>query len=132
MNALNQQQPALGELFGELARETGALVKAEVQLAKTEMAEKARDAGKSAGMVGAGGALAHAGLLALIAALVLGLAQVMPMWIAAALVGVTVMLVGYVLIQRGLKALKRIDPAPRETLRTLKEDKVWAKQEMQQ
>jgi hypothetical protein len=37
-------------------------------------------------------------------------------------VGIVVIGVGYMLIQSGLSALKRIDPTPRETIQTLKED----------
>jgi hypothetical protein len=35
-----------------------------------------------------------------------------------------------VLVQRGIGALKRADLAPRETMRTLKEDTEWAKEQM--
>jgi hypothetical protein len=80
-------------------------------------------------MIGAGGALAYAGLLALMAALIIGLGQVIPMWLSALIVGLVVVGVGYMLIQRGLTALKNIDPTPRQTLETLQEDKEWAKEQ---
>jgi hypothetical protein len=35
------------------------------------------------------------------------------------------------LIQQGLNALKRIDPTPRQTIESLKEDKEWAKEQTQ-
>jgi hypothetical protein len=35
---------------------------------------------------------------------------------------------GYVMLQSGLKALKNIDPAPRRTVETLKDDVRWAKE----
>ena len=37
---------SLGELFGDLTRDMSALVRQEVQLAKTEMTQKASKAGK--------------------------------------------------------------------------------------
>jgi amino acid transporter len=120
---------SLGELFAELANETTTLVRQEIQLAKTEMTQKAATAGKDVGMIGAGGALAYAGLLAIIAAVIIGLGQVIPMWLSALIVGLVVVGIGYVLIQRGLSELKRIDPAPRQTLETLKEDKEWVKEQ---
>ena len=67
----NRDERSLGELFAELSRETAALVRQEVALAKTELSEKAARLGRSASMVGIGGALGHAGLLTLIAALVI-------------------------------------------------------------
>lgn len=120
---------SLGDLFSELATETSTLVRKELQLAKTEMTHKATSAGKDVGMIGAGGALAYAGLLAVIAAVIIGLGQIIPMWLSALIVGAVVIGVGYLLIQRGLDAIKRIDPTPRQTLDTLKEDKEWAKEQ---
>ena len=118
---------SLGELFSELAQETSTLVRQEVNLAKTEMSQKASRAGKHAGIMAAGGALAYAGLLAILAALIVLLDNVMPLWLSAALVGVVVAVVGYLFIRRALDALKREDFAPRETIETLKEDQQWAK-----
>ncbi len=120
---------SLGELFADLASETGNLVRQEVQLAKTEMTNKVTSAGKDVGLVGAGGALAYAGLLAVLGGIILGLGRIMPLWASALLVGVIVLGVGYMLVQKGLTALKRIDPTPRETIQTLKEDAQMVKEQ---
>lgn len=120
---------SLGELFSELANETTMLVRQEIQLARTEMTQKATRAGKDVGMIGAGGALAYAGLLALIAALIIGLGELIPLWLSALIVGLVVVGVGYLLIQRGLTALKQIDPVPQQTIQTLQEDKEWVKEQ---
>lgn len=117
-----RDERSLGELFAELASETSTLVRQEVQLAKTELTEKVTSAGRDAGMIGAGGALAYAGLLALLAAVVIGLGELIPLWLSALIVGLIVVGVGYALIQRGLTGLKHLDPAPRETMQTIKED----------
>ena len=118
---------SLGELFSELAQETSTLVRQEVNLAKTEMSDKASRAGKHVGVLAAGGALAYAGLLAVLAGIIALLNSVMPLWASALLVGVVVAVVGYLLVRRGLEALKREDFTPRETIETLKEDQQWAK-----
>ena len=118
---------SLGELFAELAQETSTLVRQEVNLAKTEMSQKVSRAGRHAGVLAAGGALAYAGLLAILAAVIVLLDNVMPLWVSAALVGVVVAVVGYLLIRRALDALEREDFAPRETIETLKEEQRWAK-----
>lgn len=120
---------SLGELFSELAQETSTLVRQEVNLAKTEMSQKASTAGKHVGVLAAGGALAYAGLLAVLAGIIALLNDVMPLWAAALLVGIVVAVVGYLLVRRGLDALKREDFAPRETIETLKEDQQWAKEQ---
>ncbi len=118
---------SLGELFSELAQETSTLVRQEVNLAKTEMSDKASRAGKHVGVLAAGGALAYAGLLAVLAGIIALLNNVMPLWASAFLVGIVVAVVGYLLVRRGLDALKREDFTPRETIETLKEDQQWAK-----
>ena len=118
---------SLGELFSELAQETSTLVRQEVNLAKTEMSQKASRAGRHVGVMAAGGAVAYAGLLAILAALIVLLNNVMPLWLSALLVGIVVAVVGYLLVRKALDALKREDFAPRETIETLKEDQRWAK-----
>ena len=118
---------SLGELFSELAQETSTLVRQEVNLAKTEMSDKASRAGKHVGVLAAGGALAYAGLLAVLAGIIALLSNVMPLWASALLVGIVVAVAGYLLVRRGLDALKREDFTPRETIETLKEDQQWAK-----
>jgi fatty acid desaturase len=126
----SRDERSLGELFGELARETGTLVRQEVELAKTEMTQRATRAGKDVGSLAVGGAIAYAGFLTLLAALVAGLATVMPVWLAALIVGLVVAVVGYLLVQRGLTALRSHGLAPRQTIETLKEDVEWAKEQV--
>jgi hypothetical protein len=123
---------SLGELFAELARETATLARQEVQLAKTEMAQKASQIGRDLGFLAVGGAIAYAGFLAIMAAAVIALAAIgLAWWLSALLVGLVVAGVGYVLVQKGLNALKQQDLAPRETIETLKEDAAWAKEQIQ-
>ncbi len=118
---------SLGELFAELAQETSTLVRQEVNLAKVEMSQKASRAGRHVRVLAAGGAVAYAGLLVILAAVIVLVDNVMPLWLSALLVGVVVAVVGYLLVRRALEALKREDFAPRETMETLKEDQQWAK-----
>lgn len=124
-----RDERSLGDLFSELATESSRLVRQEFQLAKTEMTQKATNAGKDIGYIGAGGALAYAGLLAVLAAVVIGLGAIMPMWLSALIVGLVVIGIGYALIQRGLNALKHMSPVPQQTIDTLKEDAEWAKEQ---
>lgn len=126
-----RDERSLGELFGDLARETGTLVRQEVQLAKTEMTQKASAVGKEIGFLAVGGLVAYAGLLALIATLIIILGTVgMPWWLASLIVGLVVAGVGYFLVQKGLAALKHQSMAPQQTIQTLKEDRQWAKEQM--
>jgi len=123
-------EPSLGELFADLSRETSTLVRQEVELAKTEMSHKAARMGKDVGFMAAGGAVAYAGLLALIATLIIALGQLgVPWWLSALLVGLAVTGLGAYLIFSGLNHLKHESLAPKETIATLQEDATWAKQQ---
>ena len=118
---------SLGELFSELSQETTTLIRQEVNLAKTEMSQKASRVGKDVGFMAAGGAVAYAGLLAILAGVIALLGLVIPLWLSALLVGVVVAGLGYFLVRKGLDALKQEDLAPRQTIESLKEDKEWVK-----
>jgi hypothetical protein len=78
----------------------------------------------------AGAAVAYAGLLAILAAIILGLATVMPAWLAALLVGVIVASIGYLLVQKGQSDLKRQNLMPQQTIQSLKEDSEWMKEQL--
>lgn len=119
---------SLGELFADLSRETSELVRQEVDLAKTELSHKATSVGKDIGFLAAGGAVAYAGFLALIAALVIGLAQAgLTWWVSALLVGIVVAGIGAFLVIRGIDDLKHQTFSPKQAVETLKEDVQWAK-----
>ena len=124
--AERKDERSLGELLAELSRETGQLVRKEVELATSEMTAKARRAGAAVAVAAAGGALVHAGLLVLLAAIVIGLAQVgMPAWLSALIVALVTMIVGYVLINKGLAQLRRTSVAPTQAIESLKETATW-------
>ena len=120
-------EPSLGQLFAELSQQMTTLVRQEVALATTELGQKVAHVGRDIGFLALGGAVAYAGFLAIVAALVLLLAALVPGWLAALIVGVVVGAIGYVLVRKGLAALKREDLAPRQTIDTLKENIAWAK-----
>ena len=117
---------SLGELLAELSRETGVLIRKEVELATTEMTAKAKKASADAGMMAAGGALVHAGLLVLLAAIVIVLTNVgIAAWLSALLVALLTMGIGYMLANRGLVSMRSTTVAPTQTIETIKENARW-------
>jgi hypothetical protein len=131
MPELRQQERSIGELFGQLTQDMTLLVRQEVQLARTEMSDKISRVTANLVSVGAGGFVAYLGGLALVGALILAirdLANISLAW-SALIVGAVLAIIGYVMLQRGLKELKRVDIAPRRTVETLKDDVQWAKEQ---
>ena len=118
----------LGDLFGDLASDMSSLVRQEVQLAKLEIANKAKYVGRNVGYLVIGGAVAYAALLAIISAIIMLLAKVVPGWGAALIVGAVVGGIGWLLIGKAMMALQQAELTPRETVETLKEDATWMKE----
>jgi hypothetical protein len=125
-----KQEKSLGDLFSQLAAETGELMRQEVALARTEMMYKAASVGKNVGFLVVGGAVAYAAALAIIAGVIILLGHVIPVWLAAVVIGIGIGLVAFVLISSALAKLKRTDPMPRNTIETIKEDAAWLKKEV--
>ena len=134
MQRMNENRPLenrpLGDLFGDLASDMGNLVRQEVELAKVELTQKAKYLGRNIGYLVVGGAVAYAALLAIIAAIIMLLAKVVPHWGAALIVGVVVGGIGWLLIGKAMMALQQTELTPRETVETLKEDATWMKQQI--
>jgi hypothetical protein len=124
--AITTDDRSLGQMFADLSQEARTLIHQELQLAKTELTEKASTMSRGAAFVVGGGLLAYGGLLAIVAAIVLVLIALgLPAWAGALLGGVVVAGTGYVLIRSGLAALRPQHLVPRETIETLKEDAQW-------
>jgi hypothetical protein len=127
---LEKEERSLGDLFTELAAETGTLVRQEVALAQVEITAKATNAGKSLGVLAAGGVLAHGAMLAILTAVVVALSTFMALWMAALLVGLIVGVIAFLVISSALGRLKKADLTPNETVRSIKEDARWLKRQV--
>jgi MFS family permease len=118
----------IGDLVKQLAGQTSTLVRQEIDLAKAELTEKGRVAGKGAGLMGGA---AVAGLLAagaLTACLIIALAEAIPDWLAALVVALVLGVVAAVLALQGRNRMRAAaPPVPEQTVETVKEDVEWAK-----
>jgi Putative Actinobacterial Holin-X, holin superfamily III len=123
MTALRQER-SIGDLFGQLTQDLSLLVRQETQLAKTEVQEKISRASRDLVALAAGGIVALIGGLAITAAIILLLVDPVGLepWLASLLVGVLLAGGGYLMLQNGLRDLKTMDPAPRRTVESVKED----------
>ena len=119
-----RQDLSVGELVGQLSQDLSLLVRQETQLAKTEIQEKISRASRDLVSLAAGGVVALVGGLALTAALILLLVDPIGLepWLAGLLVGLLFAGVGYRMLSGGLRDLKQLDPAPRRTVESIKED----------
>ncbi len=118
---------SVGEIFADISRDFSLLMRQEVALAKAELSESASKAGKGAGMLGGAGGAGYFALLFLSLAFMFLLDSFMPIGWAAFIVGAIYGIAGFVLYTQGRKQLKTVDPMPRRTVDTLKEDAQWLK-----
>ncbi len=116
---------SLGEIIGDVTHDLTTLVRQELTLAKTEAKQEAIQAGKGAGMFAGAGVGAHLALIFISLAIVFLLDRIMPLDLAAFVVGLLWAIVAGVLALQGKKNLK-VEPLP-ATTESLKEDAQWLK-----
>jgi uncharacterized membrane protein YqjE len=116
-------EPSTGELISRLTQQSTELIRSELQLAKTEMTEKAKHAGVGVGMFGGAGVVALYGLGTLIAAIVLALALLLPAWLSALIVAVVLFAIAGVVALLGKKQVSQATPAkPERTVQNVQRD----------
>jgi hypothetical protein len=119
----------MGEILRDLMQDLGRLVRNEIQLARTEFTEKVQR-GRTAG--GAFATAVLAGFLAtacLVTACIAALALVVPLWLAALVMGILLGVIAGGAFIAGRHQWENMDFAPRQTIETLREDVAWAKQQ---
>jgi hypothetical protein len=104
--------PSLGEILGDISKDVSTLMRQEVALAKAELAESAKNAGKGAGMLGGAGVAGHMVLLFVSIALWWGLGALITRGWSALVVAALWGVVAAVLASRGRAELKRVEGLP--------------------
>jgi MFS family permease len=112
-----------GELVGRLSQQMSTLVRDEIRLAQLDLTEKGKRVGVGAGALGGAGAIAYLAAATLIAAAVLGLAEAVPGWLSALIVGLVLLVVAGALALFGKKKVQSATPpVPTEAVEGLKQD----------
>ena len=123
----------IGDLLKQAKEQGTELVKKEVDLAKAEMGDKVKDVGIGAGMFGGAGYVAHLASIALMLAIMFGLAEFMAPWLAALIVAVVYASVAGILALKARKKIKEAGPpipertirSAKQTIETVKEEAKW-------
>ncbi len=134
-----RDERSLGQILKDLTSETSTLLRQEVELAKTEMSEKATKVGTNVGEMAVGGAVAFLGAMALLFAMIYGLTALLDqfmslrvaIWLAPLLVGLALAGLGYSMIKKALETLRHEGIAPTKTTQSLQENKEWLKSKIQ-
>jgi len=122
------RQHSVGELVKEVTQDLTKLFNQELALAKLEMSNEAKKAGKTAGAYAGAGVAGYFLVLFASLTLMFALASLFDSYIWAAL-AVTVLwaIVAAMLYSKAKKTAAQLNPKPEMTVQTLKEDAQWAK-----
>ncbi|MGH8328666.1 MAG: phage holin family protein [Steroidobacteraceae bacterium] len=121
-NGDRESQSAFG-LLRRLTDELSTLLRQELALATADISRSMRVMLSGAAALAVGGAVLFTGLLAMLAAAVLGLATVLHPWLAALVIGAAVAILGVVLVLAGIRSLDPSTLKPSRTAESLRKDK---------
>lgn len=111
------------ELVSRLSEQVTTLVRDELALARLEMVEKGKKAGKGAGLLGGAGMVALYGTGALIFTAGAALALVMPVWAAALTVTVVLLCAAGIAAVAGKREVEQaIPPTPEAAIASGRQD----------
>jgi uncharacterized membrane protein len=121
---------SFGEVVTSVVGGVRTLARQHVELAKLEAGRAAAVRAQGAAMFGGAGVVAAYAIGFLAAAGAAALAIVLPVWAAILVVGLLLLLVAFVLVMIGRRAIGSAPPAGERTRETLKEDARWAREQI--
>jgi hypothetical protein len=122
-------QRPVGGLLTDLVSQMNALFRTEISLLKSEMKDNVRSFRGALVSVAIGAALMIAGLVVLVQAAVAGMvAAGMSVWMASALVGVVVGIIGWIVIKQGADKMSPSEMTPERTVHQMEKDVALVKE----
>ena len=119
--AEGESERTVGQLVADASHDVSALVRSEIQLAKSEVTAGLKIGGKGAGLLGGAGFLALLGLIFLFHTLAHTLDVWLPLWAGYLIVTVLLFAIAGVLALIGINALKKAKPMPEKAIRNAQE-----------
>ncbi len=127
----SESRPGVVELFKDLAEDTRTLVQQEIELARMEVARSTSRIARDGAWIWAGAVVLTVGLICLALALALGIGALLDSYWLGALITAAVFLgIGVLLAYVGVRDLTAGGLLPRNPLTSLREDRDWAKREL--
>ena len=118
---------SIKEIIDALRPQFQELVSKQIELAKIEMAPVGKRAGLATGLIVAAGVFMFVFLIIFSLAGVYMLDVFLSLWVSALIVSGILLLVGGILAAAGASILRRLDPTPHRTIRTLQQNINWIK-----
>lgn len=120
---MEPRDQGVAELVSQASEQLSRLVRQEMRLAATEVADKARHGGMSAGLFGGATVLGLYGVGAAVIAAIAALALVWPGWLAALVIAVALFVAAGVLALVGRRQAKQATPPiPEQAIGEVRQD----------
>ena len=119
--AEGENERTVGQLVSDASHDVSALVRSEIQLAKSEVTAGLKIGGKGAGLLGGAGFLALLGLIFLFHTLAHVIDVWLPLWAGYLIITLLLFAVAGILALVGIKALKKAKPVPEKAIRNAQE-----------
>jgi uncharacterized membrane protein YqjE len=125
-----QNERSVPEVLQDIVGNIQEIIRSEFTLAKIEVKQEAAQAKGLLVMWLIGGALGLYALGFMLFTAMLGMATVMPMWLAALIVAVVLTVISIAMLSVASNRLKQVRKVPERTIETLKENVQWAKEQI--
>jgi len=118
---------SLGQIIQDIVQGLENMLDAEIRLARAEILQKTGQVKHASVFLGIAAGAGLLGAACFVTTCIAALNLVMPLWLAALLVGIGLMIVAGGAFALGRNRMEEVDPVPRQTVQTLREDLEWAK-----
>lgn len=122
-------QPAgertMADIIKDIVANLQEIMRSEINLARAEMTQKAMTAGRAAAVAVVGGVVALYAIAFVLVCIFDALALAIPYWASALIIGAVLLIAAGVMVSAGINRLKKLSPKPTETIRSIREDVQW-------
>jgi UPF0716 family protein affecting phage T7 exclusion len=112
-----------GDLLRQLVSDVSVLFRKELALVASEVTQSVDEAKHGAQSMITGGAVLYAGVLFLLGAVALFIANFLALWLSTLIVGAVVTVIGAIMVSAGKKRMSAQTLTPERTISSLRKDK---------
>ena len=128
-DAMPSDSRSIKQILQDIVNHVSDIMRSEVRLAQTEIRQDVTHYAKTSAFIGVAGVLTLYAVGFVLLSVVYALRDVMPSWLAALVVGVTVGAVAALMYRTGRKKLAQATLRPDKTIQTLEENVTWFKRQ---
>ena len=126
--ATPERERSLKEVVQDIIGNVQDIVHSEIRLAKAEITDQAAKARRAISFMGAGALAGLYSVALVLVACVLALAIILPVWLAALIMGVVTGIAAAVFLRIGATRLRNVNTIPKRTINSVRENAAWVRE----